>query len=190
MRPIHKTVVSLAMAAALSVPCMVWVLAAGSTAKPQVQMPITFTEPDTQPVQEEPIEYKVPAADPADITMIAQTLWGECRGVKDTAQQAAVAWCIFNRVDDPRWPDTVAGVCIPSQFNGYNPNNPVDPALYNLALDVYHRWQLEKLGEADVGRTLPKEYVYFLGNDKTNEFTIEFYSGEAWGWELPDPYVI
>ena len=49
--------------------------------------------------------------DPAEVTALAQTLYGECRGCSEL-QQRAVCWCIFNRVDDSRFPDTVVGVII------------------------------------------------------------------------------
>lgn len=129
-----------------------------------------------------------PTPDPDNLTRLAKTVWGEARGVQSTAEQAAVIWCILNRVDDPRWPDTITGVCITSQFNGYDPDNPVEPELYDLALDVYSRWCMEKQGEKDVGRVLPAEYVYFTGDGTRNTFTTEFLSGNTWGFTLPDPY--
>lgn len=132
----------------------------------------------------------VPQADPEDITRLAQTLWGECRGVKSKARQAAVVWCVLNRVDDPRWPDTIEEVCINSQFNGYDPSHPVDPELYDLALDVWQRWQREKAGETDVGRVLPAEYVFFHGDGRENHFRTDWEDMSTfWDWSLPDPYV-
>lgn len=131
----------------------------------------------------------VPMADTADLVILAKTLWGEARGVQSAQQQAAVVWCILNRVDDPRWPDTIAQVCDPSQFHGYDPDNPVQEDLYALAADVWHRWQLEKAGQQDVGRVLPKEYVFFHGDGTNNHFRKQFISnGDVWGWILPNPY--
>lgn len=139
-----------------------------------------------------PMDYNalVPAADPADITRLAKTIWGEARGVTSKAEKAAVVWCIFNRIDDPRWEDTIEEVCTTSQFHGYDPDNPVDPELYDLALDVYARYYREKAGDGASGRTLPKEYVYFHGDGDVNHFRIEYEStGEFWDWSLPSPYV-
>lgn len=130
----------------------------------------------------------VPQANEEDIERIAKALWGECRGVPSKDRQAAVVWCILNRVDDPRWPDTIEGVVVPSQFNGYHPDNPVDPELYDLALDVWNRWQLEKAGETSVGRVLPREYVFFIGDSKENYFSVEYLSTLYWDWSLPNPY--
>lgn len=134
-------------------------------------------------------QEQIPAADPADITRLAQAVWGEARGVTSKAEQAAVIWCIFNRIDDPRWPDTIESVCVHSQFHGYGPDNPVEPELYDLALDVYARYYREKAGDGASGRTLPKEYVYFHGDGDVNHFRIEYEStGELWDWSLPSPY--
>ena len=136
-----------------------------------------------------PVDYNalVPAADPADMRRIAQTVWGEARGCTPT-EQAAVVWCILNRVDDPRWPDTIEEVCITSQFNGYNPANPVDPDIYDLTLDVYVRWVREHTGEQDVGRVLPASYCFFYGDGKHNHFQECFGADEVWDWSLPSPY--
>lgn len=134
-------------------------------------------------------EGRIPAADPADITRLSKMGWGEGRGVESKAQQAALYWCVFNRIDDPRWPDTIAEVCTEGQFHGYDPSNPVDPELYDLALDVYERWHRERLGDPNPGRTLPREYVFFGGADGVNYFRTEYDNFDnIWDWSLPDPY--
>lgn len=149
------------------------------------QMPSIALEEVFTPV----IDGNIPAADPADITRLTQMAWGEGRGVESKAQQAALYWCVFNRVDDPRWPDTIAEVCTEGQFHGYSPSNPIDPELYELALDVYERWQREKLGDPNPGRTLPAEYVFFGAKGGVNYFRTEYDSFDnIWDWSLPDPY--
>lgn len=128
--------------------------------------------------------YTVPVE---DIERMSQAVWGEARGCAPT-EQAAVVWCILNRVDDPRWPDTIEEVCITSQFNGYNPDNPIDPDIYTLTLDVYVRWVCEHTGEQDVGRVLPASYCFFYGDGKHNHFQKSFGADEVWDWSLPSPY--
>lgn len=128
--------------------------------------------------------YTVPVE---DIERMSKTVWGEARGCTPT-EQAAVVWCILNRVDDPRWPDTIEEVCITSQFNGYNPDNPIDPDIYALTLDVYVRWVREHTGERDVGRVLPASYCFFYGDGKHNHFQKSFGADEVWDWSLPSPY--
>jgi spore germination cell wall hydrolase CwlJ-like protein len=55
--------------------------------------------------------------------VLARTLYGEARGEPD-AGKIAVAWVILNRAADPRWPDTIAGVCLQSkQFSAWNIND-------------------------------------------------------------------
>lgn len=127
--------------------------------------------------------------DPEDVEAIAKTLYGECRGVKSKAEQAAVAWCILNRVDSSRYPDTVIEVITqPHQFSGYDEDYPVWDELEELAVDVLTRWHSEREGGINVGRTLPHEYVFFTGDGYRNHFTIEWRGKSYWNWSLESPY--
>ena len=91
---------------------------------------------------------------------LAKTVWGEARGVS-AYEQEKVIWCILNRVDDPRFPNTIIGVITaPGQFHGYSSSFPCTDEMYNLALDVIYRWQLEKRG-GESNHNLGPEYVYF-----------------------------
>lgn len=105
----------------------------------------------------------------ADVIALAQMLYGEARGCTVDNQMKCV-WCVLNRVDDPRFPDTIIGVVSqPGQFYGYSPNFPVWDNLYAVALDVLTRWSMEKQG-ADVARELPDTYCWFTGNGVENVF--------------------
>ena len=105
----------------------------------------------------------------ADVVAVAKMLWGEARGCALDNQQKAV-WCVLNRVDDPRFPDTIQGVLSqPSQFHGYSPDFPVWDELKEVARDVLTRWSLEKQG-VTVERELPHEYVFFTGDGIQNNF--------------------
>lgn len=128
--------------------------------------------------------------DETEATYIAKTIWGEARGCSKM-EQAAVAWCILNRVDSdlPYIPNDIKGVVTQKdQFHGYNKNFPVDEDIYNLAVDVIERWQREKLGDENVGRVLPKEYLFFYGDGKHNHFTKGWKDKETWDWSLENPY--
>ena len=104
-----------------------------------------------------------------DVVAMAKMLWGEARGCTLDNQQKAV-WCVLNRVDDSRFPDTIQGVLSqPSQFHGYSPNFPVTDELYAVALDVLTRWSMEKQGVA-VERELPNTYLWFTGYNGSNHF--------------------
>lgn len=131
-----------------------------------------------------PMDYNalVPAADPADMRRLAQMVWGEARGVELKVEQEAVIWCVFNRIDDPRFPDTIAEVCTQSQFHGYDPDNPVEPEFYDMALRVWNEWNRLHLGDPNAVRTLPVEYVYFHGDGERNWFRTEYEEFENF-WE-------
>ena len=105
----------------------------------------------------------------ADVIALAQMLYGEARGCTVNNQMKCV-WCVLNRVDDPRFPDSIIGVVSqPGQFYGYSPNFPVWANLYAVALDVLTRWSMEKQG-ADVVRELDASFVWFTGNGVENVF--------------------
>ena len=116
---------------------------------------------------------------------MAKTMWGEARGL-DKTQQAAVAWCILNRVD-AGYGDIIEVVTAPEQFRGYYPANPAEPETVDLALDVIGRWLAEQNGVANVGRVLPEEYIFFSARGGINYFRCEYYGAE-WTWEAESPY--
>lgn len=100
--------------------------------------------------------------DPKDVALISRTIWGEVRGCCE-AEQRAQAWCILNRVDDPRFPDTIRGVVTaPSQFQGYSPSNPVEP-FAELAREILILWHA---GE----REIPEDMVFCSGDGRHQRF--------------------
>ena len=128
----------------------------------KVQQMVAVPEPSAEP------EYEMYFTD-ADVVAVAKMLWGEARGCALDNQQKAV-WCVLNRVDDPRFPDTIQGVLSqPSQFHGYSPDFPVRDELKEVARDVLTRWSLEKQG-VTVERELLPEYVFFTGDGIQNHF--------------------
>ena len=109
----------------------------------------------------------------ADVIALAQMLYGEARGCTVDNQMKCV-WCVLNRVDDARFPDTIIGVVSqPSQFHGYSPNFPVWDELKEVARDVLTRWSLEKQG-VTVERELPHTYCWFTGFNGSNHFREEY----------------
>ena len=134
----------------------------GLKAQQMMEMP----EPSAEP------EYEMYFTD-ADVVAMAKMLWGEARGCTRDNQAMAV-WCVLNRVDDPRFPDTIQGVLSqPSQFHGYSPDFPVWDELKEVARDVLTRWSLEKQG-VTVERELQPEYVFFTGDGIQNNFRAVF----------------
>lgn len=131
--------------------------------------------------KEEQIEYQQ-----IQIKMLAQVVYGEARGCSKT-EQAAVIWCVLNRVDDPDYPNEITKVITQEgQFAGYSENNPIDYEIIDLVEDVMTRWVFEKTAIGSVGRVLPKEYLYFAGDGKKNYFRDS--NGNKWDLELNSPY--
>ena len=130
----------------------------------------------------------VTALDPEEIDLIARTIWGEAECVSNQTEQAAVAWCILNRVD--AWDKSIKEVVTaPNQFVGFYRNDGECPEEYRyLAADVLNRWKAEKRGGKNIGRVLPSEYLYFTGDGTRNYFTVTWPTGESWDWSLPTPY--
>ena len=119
-----------------------------------------------QTVQEQ--EYEMYFTE-ADVIALAQMLYGEARGCELLNQQQAV-WCVLNRVDDSRFPDTIIGVLSqPHQFHGYSQGFPVRDNLVEIARDVMTRWSMEKQG-AEVERELDESAVFFTGDGVQNWF--------------------
>ena len=123
-----------------------------------------------------------------EIDMLAKLIYREARGVNSTMEQAAVVWCVLNRVDDPRWADTICGVVTARGQFAYRKRTPVMPEFRALARDVVTRWLLEKHGVEDVGRVLPADYVYFAGRRGRNWFRTGYRSRKYWSWDCDNPY--
>lgn len=116
---------------------------------------------------------------------LANVTWGEARGCSVT-EKAAVMWCVLNRVDSPKYPNSVKEVVTQkSQFDGYSEDNPITKELFQLANSVLTYWSEGN----DSGRVLPKEYLYFTGDGEHNCFYTTWASNAvAWDWSLPSPY--
>lgn len=109
--------------------------------------------------------------DEESVVALAQTLYGECRGCSEI-QQRAVCWCVFNRVDDSRFPDTIIGVVsAPLQLQGYSSSNPVWDNLYGIAYSCMVDWHN---GE---NRVLDEDMCWFSGWNRINHFR------NAWRFE-------
>ncbi|MPM60881.1 hypothetical protein SDC9_107735 [bioreactor metagenome] len=95
----------------------------------------------------------------------------------------------MNRVDDPRFPDTVLEVLeAPRQFAGYKAEYPVLPELAAIAADVLTRYYAERDGNTDAGRVLPADYIFFTGDGRNNHFFSEWKGTSAYDWTLTNPY--
>ena len=146
----------------------------------------------------EPYEYILLPEDLYDfedlehqIGIMAQTIYGEARDMS-TYEMSLVAWCICNRVDDPHFPSTIEEVIKQKgQFHGYSADKPIEKRCYEVAKDVIIRWNMESQIIGNVGRTLPKEYLYFYGKDGHNKYRVKNDDPNGrWDFTdiLPNPY--
>lgn len=140
---------------------------------------VAVTEPETVAAPQPWTDEKV--------TMLAQMVWGEARGVPSDTEKAACVWCALNRVDNGMG-SIVEVLTKPKQFVGYHEDNPVDDELITLCIDVLTRWYAEKDGQANVGRVLPSDYLWFSGDGERNHFRNAYRGGDRWDWSLPSPY--
>lgn len=135
------------------------------TENPKTEQVTTIYEVETTAEATEPPQISL--FKDRDVYLIAQTLYGECRGCSD-AQREAVCWTILNRVD-AGWGTIENVITSPGQFHGYNAANPVCDDLYYTAEKILTLWEREKNGET-VNRVLPPEYIFFDGDGTINHF--------------------
>ena len=137
--------------------------------------------------EREEIENKVNNLE-NEIIMISKVIYREAGGISDFSHRAAVAWCILNRVDSEKYGNSIEEVITsPYQF-AWIENTPVEEDNYNIAKDVVTRWILEKKGIEEVGRVLPSDYYFFIGDGQYNYFKQTIDSNYYWDWSYETPY--
>lgn len=157
---------------------------------------ISEVQEEQEPVEEPDVieEPETPADTPVyqyysdqDAIDIAKVLYNECRGIPSTTEKACVVWTILNRVD--YYGSSVYSIVrSPNQFAFYE-GTPVDSELLSLAYDVLDRWSQEKNGETNVGRVLPRDYMFFFGDGVHNYFRNSYSSPyTTWNYSLASPY--
>ncbi len=123
----------------------------------------------------------------ADAVMIAKVIYNEARGIPSDTEKACIVWVILNRVD-AGYADTISGVVTARYQFAYNARTPVWDELLSLSYDVLGRWAKEKQGQTDVGRVLPKDYLWYTGNGVHNLFRNSYSGKWHWNYSLPSPY--
>ena len=128
---------------------------------------------------------------PKDEELLARMLWGEDRE-NPTYMRAAIIWCVYNRMENSGYP--VSTIVTQEQFAGYMPSNPVRDWARDIVRDVTVRYVLEQNGFEDVGRVLPKRFIYYgMADEKRihifrNKLSADDPNYERWDWSLPSPY--
>lgn len=175
---------------ALKIVTVLWAVALVAAIVISVQEERTQEVPLPQPEAAAPAATYVPSSmhyDVLDVEVMAKILYREARGISSKTEQACVGWVICNRVDAGYAGTPTEVMTSPNQF-AYIENTPIVPELYALAGDVLDRWNREKNGETDVGRVLPKEYLWFSGDGAHNHFRNQYSGGSRWDYSLPSPY--
>ena len=103
-------------------------------------------------------------ADPYTIQLNAEadSLARVLYGVKDNDNDdlRTYCWCVFNRVDNKAYPNTLEEVIAqPNQWMRYDPGNPVLDSLYKLALEQLDAWH-------SLRRPISSEYVFMSWTEK------------------------
>lgn len=150
-------------------------------------------EQESQKDEEQPEQQELMYTE-QDVIALAQMAYGEAWITQSDTEMSACMWSALNRLDsnDAFYEGCKSVKDVVSQYgqyHGYDQNNPIEERLVWLARDVLNRWQAEKNGETDVGRTLPREFCYFYGDGVRNHFTTEHNGGGfEYGWWLDSPY--
>lgn len=130
--------------------------------------------PNTYPSWEDALNTAMQAISDELVAEAALLAWGEYSG-SDYAQRTAPIWCACNRAD--AWGLSLEDVMHSDAFHGLLTEREVPEEWYDLARETLARWELERLGYIDVGRTLPSEYLYFSGNGEYNTYRTEYIGG-------------
>ena len=126
-----------------------------------------------------------------DEILLAKMLYGEDRE-NPMYMRAAIIWCVFNRMEASN--KSISDMITPAIFPGYMEGNPVKDWAINIIRDVTIRYVLEMNGFENVGRVLPKEYLWyeqFEGHrDHAFKTTLKVSDPNCilWDWSLPSPY--
>jgi hypothetical protein len=128
-----------------------------------------------------------------EAVMIAKVMYCEAKGISSKRELSMIAWTILNRFDNGGFGSTIPAIITARNQFAYSRNAPtvnqcgID--LLALSEDVLLRWQSEREGQTDVGRTLPKNYCFYWGDGHHNYFrTSDRGKGYLWFEGCGDPY--
>lgn len=134
--------------------------------------------------EQEALEQAEYEADPYTIQLNAEAdaLAKVLYGVKDNSSDdlKTYCWCVFNRVDNRNYPDTLAEVIAqPGQWMRYDTKNPILESLYDLAREQLDAWH------TGTHRPVSNEYVFmsWRSNDicLRDNFEVNAYTN-YWRW--------
>ena len=159
-----------------------------SETKQEIVTEVKIEQATAAPVSIEVAGESYAYASEEEIIMLAKLVYAEAGGIPSDTEQSCVIWAVLNRVDASCYPNTIAA-CItqPSQFAYRSSTKVTDHCLW-LARDVVSRWERERAGETNVGRTLPQGYFSFWGDGRHNYFRVGYGDQNYWDYSYGTPY--
>lgn len=146
------------------------IVALAQAKMPEKEIVVTETTETTAETTEESVPTVEKMHTDHDITLIGKILYDEARGCS-REQQEAVVWCILNRVDSDKFPDSIEEVCLQKGQFTFNAKTPQITGLFRVAESVVEAWEYEHAGiKHSLSRNLEKGYVYFWGDGENNNF--------------------
>ena len=136
-------------------------------------------------------EYKIEQAEAADraareaietdpyviqLNEEAEALARVLYGVKDnsTDDLKTYCWCVFNRVENKAFPDTLEDVIAqPGQWMKYDPTNPVIEDLYQIAREQLNEWH------TNTHRPCSNEFVFMNWSKSSIVLRDNYYEGSG-----------
>lgn len=119
-------------------------------------------------IEEDPYTVKLNS----EAEMLAKVLYG----VKDnkTDDLRTYCWCVFNRVDNKAFPDTLEDVIgQPQQWMRYDVTNPIIESLYQIAREELDKWY------TDSHRPVSSDYVFMNWSNSDICLRDNFYEGSG-----------
>lgn len=128
-----------------------------------------------------------------DAVMMAKTMYCEGRGIESKRELSMICWTILNRLDAGIYGGSIPEIITAKNQFAYRKSAPMindfGIDLFALAQDVLLRWQAEREGEKNVGRTLPRGYCFYWGDGFHNYFrTTDRGKGYLWFDGYGNPY--
>jgi len=125
-----------------------------------------------------------------DVELLSKVAFCEARGIQSKTEIACIMWTILNRHDNG-YGSIRDIITAPNQFAYYSSAPTISDYGYDLralAQDVLDRWNQERNGAKEVGRVLPKDYLWYSGDGTRNYFRNQYRSGSNWNYSLESPY--
>lgn len=130
----------------------------------------------------------IPATQANTTQLLSELIWNEGRGTSRT-NQAEIVWVVLNRVNDPRFPNTIESVLTQKvngveQFSGFLSKGIAHTDFEWLAWDILRRYHNGEEG------LVPSRFLYWYGSKSQNRNIprTSWDGGETWPSSPNSPY--